>query len=97
MFTQRRRLRRARNALLSTFEGPWGLKASEEDAVLAVICALYPEFPKNRIGIELIRQGPALSGVVDTYYNLTCGPSLSPMEIVKLIVPLIDNVLGEQT
>lgn len=56
----------AATAYERVYEGDWGLKASEEDALLGVLCALYPfDFPEDAEGIYKIRATPSLVDLAD--------------------------------
>lgn len=86
---------RAAVAYLSTFRGPWGLKASTEDAVLSVICALYPYLghAHDSVGIEWLRSHPNVSAAVDTISEDLEQEGMGAREIGAAAVPLLDEAL----
>lgn len=53
---------------LNTYAGPWGCKASEEDAVLGIIAALWPEWAEGErsSGIYKFRADERLGRVADS-------------------------------
>lgn len=58
-------------AYLETFTGPWGLKGSEEDALLSVLHALDPEeWPEG--SIYKLRDDPVMSAFCDELYEKSC-------------------------
>lgn len=68
----------------------WGLKASEEDALLAVINALYPDFPTGADGIYALRDDPALSELATQLFE-RAGDFDSTVALVEwLVAPLYE-------
>lgn len=59
---------------LNTYAGPWGLKASEEDAVLGIIHALWPEWAMREpsSGIYKFRADDRLGAIADAMFE-DCG------------------------
>ena len=60
----------AEAAYVATYAGPWGLKASEEDAVLSVLAALYPgRWTHDAAGIDRFRARPELGKVASDLFE----------------------------
>ena len=82
---------KAEAAFLATYEGPWGLKASEEDALLSILRAVRPEFGTDgAMGIYALRGWDRLDGLVDDLHFLM-EQGLDSAKIVKSILMEIDN------
>lgn len=71
----------------------WGLKSSSEDALLGVINALYPSFPKRGDGFNAIRAEREL-GDLATYLweELEC-EGLDSNQIAERLVPRLDATM----
>lgn len=89
----------AEQAYLATFDGPWGLKASEEDALLSVLNAFYPAFPKHAEGIYAIRADKHLSALATALYEISLDGG-DVHDIVAALLPKLDEatraVLADQ-
>lgn len=87
----------ATTAYLAAYEGPWGLKASPEDALLAIICSLDPQFPQGADGIYAIRADQQLTALTD-YLNDLAIDGLYVPELVSLVlsrlIPLLPRDLA---
>jgi hypothetical protein len=82
---------KAEAAFLGTYEGPWGIKASEEDALLSILRAVRPEFgPSGSLDIYALRGWDRLDGLVDDLSELM-QEGLTSKDIVKAILPEIDR------
>lgn len=85
--------RRAVVGYLNTYAGPWGPKASEEDAVLGIIAALWPAWAKGETsgGIYKLRADDRLGRIADDIFE-DCGETpiftLMP-SIVERLRPII--------
>ena len=89
----------AAKAYLSTFDGPWGLKASTEDGLLSILSAAYPwlGFEKSGGGIERLRahrSSPDLANEI--YEELEC-EGLIAGELVRCALPMIDEAFKLET
>jgi hypothetical protein len=91
------RLRTAENAYLSVYNGDWGLKASDEDAILAVIVAVYPKagFTKDGSGIEKFRADDRLKTVSDWLYEFGA-TGAEESEIAAGLLERLDPIFGVQ-
>jgi hypothetical protein len=81
-------------AYLSTFTGPWGIKGSEEDALLSVLHAISPEeWPLDGGGINKLRDDPALSAFCDELYDKSCeGGDI--VDLIAWMTPRLTEVLA---
>lgn len=82
-------------AYFETFQGPWGLKASTEDAMLSVLVALYPsDYPAHdAAGIYKIRDDARMCAVAERLWDdLEC-QGLDPAEIATELVPMLDDAM----
>lgn len=71
---------------LNTYAGPWGLKASEEDAVLGILAALHPgEWARNAECIAWLRADSRLGEIAD-FIAEDCGETA--------IIPLVESVVA---
>ena len=68
-------------------EQAWGLKASEEDAVLSVLSALYPnEWTNTADGIYKLRE--TRPDLADAWYEISCqGGDL--LDMLQFVLPKI--------
>jgi hypothetical protein len=78
---------------LNTFSGPWGLKASGEDAVLGIIRACWPGWEDARRGIDRMRADPRLGRVVDELDG-DCGES-NTVALVERTIASLHRVLDD--
>ena len=76
-------------------EKGWGLKTSSEDALNAILRALYPEqWPDDgAAGIYRIREHQSFTNAADRLYELDCD-GFNQYEIAKRILPVIDLAMG---
>jgi hypothetical protein len=81
---------KAEAALLACYEGPWGLKASEEDALLAVLRADRPDLGEENLGIYALRGNPRMSQLADQLGELL-EEGLTLREIAEGILSKIDE------
>lgn len=84
----------AREAYLAVYKGPWGLKASSEDALLNMLVALYPaDFPKfDAENIYKLRSIPVFVALADILWNIEC-EGKDEFEIVDEMIPFIDRAI----
>jgi len=80
---------RAAVGYLNTYAGPWGLKASEEDAVLGIIAALWPEWSEGErsSGIYKFRADERLGRIADTL-----GEDCGETGVVVLVARIVDSL-----
>jgi hypothetical protein len=84
-------------AYLETYQGPWGLKASSEDALLNILSWLWPDdWTSSGGGIEKLRAHPELSKLSTVMWEELECEAMTPREIAEGILPKIDAVLGER-
>lgn len=76
---------------LGTYSGPWGLKASEEDAVLGIIDALWPTWAEGERsgGIYKFRADDRLGAVADDLAE-DCGET----DTIPLVERLVAQLRG---
>lgn len=74
---------------LNTYAGPCGLKASEEDAVLGVIDALWPEWAQGErsAGIYKFRADARLGAVADDLAD-DCGET----DTIPLVARIVEQL-----
>lgn len=62
---------RALVGYLATYSGPWGLKASEEDAVFGIIRAVWPEWAGDNpsLGFQKMRADERLGKIADDLFE----------------------------
>lgn len=90
------RFDRATAAYEKVYEGAWGLKASEEDALLAVINATYPEFPTGSDGIYALRDVQPLVDLAAWLWDHAVEAG-SARSIVEALLPRLDKVMSSDT
>lgn len=80
---------RALIGYLNTYAGPWGLKASEEDAVLGIVGALWPEWVAGeRSGaIYKLRADERLGRIADAMFE-DCGETPIPELVARVVADL---------
>ena len=81
---------KAEAALLACYEGPWGLKASEEDAFLAILRADRPDLGPENLGIYALRGNERMVKLTEDLADLM-QEGLTLREVVEGILAKIDE------
>lgn len=81
---------------LSVYAGPWGLKASEEDAVFGMIRAVWPEFDAAGDGFDRMRADDRYGKIADAMFE-DCGETPLPLLVAEHLPALRALVEGTLT
>lgn len=84
----------ADKALERLYSDPvWGLKASEDDAVFAVLQAVWPELYANADYEKVMRDGGAIEAATQRIWEINCGPTSGRdliIEMIKILTPIAE-------